>query len=112
MLYEYDPATESYSGQFLRRTVTYILFGGVYGLPKDCVIMSVAPFVAGGADPLEPDSMDPAYIGEAVEKALARLKAHVALAEAQSQEAWTKLMEVKKERDALARTLNERQKPH
>jgi hypothetical protein len=35
-------------------------------------------YVAIGADPLEPDSQDPAYIGEAVERAVAALRAQVA----------------------------------
>lgn len=41
MLNEYDPGTEKYTGEGLRRTVTYILFGGIYGLPEGYVVMAV-----------------------------------------------------------------------
>lgn len=42
-LREFDPATEKYSGDTAWRRVTYILYGGVYGLPSDYVVMSVVP---------------------------------------------------------------------
>ena len=42
-LREFDPSTEKYSGEELWVRVTYILFGGVYGLPRDYVVMSAVP---------------------------------------------------------------------
>lgn len=39
-LREYDPAIEKYTGRETRVIVTYILKGGIHGLPKEYVVMS------------------------------------------------------------------------
>jgi hypothetical protein len=42
-LREYDPAIEQYTGRETRIIVTYILHGGIHGLPKGYVVMSTKP---------------------------------------------------------------------
>jgi hypothetical protein len=41
MLREWDPDTKKYTGNFIKRDITYILKGGLFGLPDDLVIMSI-----------------------------------------------------------------------
>jgi len=39
LLQEYEPTTEVYSGRVIKVTVTYILFGGEWGLTEgDCIM--------------------------------------------------------------------------
>jgi hypothetical protein len=40
-LREWDPATQEYSGQKLRATVTHVLPGGQFGVEKGFVVLSV-----------------------------------------------------------------------
>jgi hypothetical protein len=62
-------------------------------------------YLALGVDPLEPDSMDPAYIGEAVEKAIAALRAQVERLEDEKAE-WIGTAEM--EQESRRRITNDR----
>jgi hypothetical protein len=42
VLREFDRETRLYSGRYMTATVTHILRGGVYGLPKNLCVMSMA----------------------------------------------------------------------
>lgn len=42
-LREWDPATESYSGDSLTADVTFLLPGGQFGLPPDLCVMAIRP---------------------------------------------------------------------
>jgi hypothetical protein len=42
-LREWDPDTKEYSGDTLDRVVTYLVHGPAWKLPRDMVVMSVAP---------------------------------------------------------------------
>lgn len=41
VLREYDPVKQEYTGRSVTRRVTYCLYGGVFDLPEDMVIMSI-----------------------------------------------------------------------
>ena len=43
VLYEFDPKTEKYTGNVIRRKVTYVLYGGRLGVPNDYCIMQLSP---------------------------------------------------------------------
>jgi len=38
---EYDPETEQYTGQQMARRVTYILYGGQFGIEEGYCVMSI-----------------------------------------------------------------------
>lgn len=40
-LKEFDPETKTFSGRWIIKRITYILFGPSYGLPDNMVIMSI-----------------------------------------------------------------------
>ncbi len=40
-LQEWDPATKTYTGREIFRTITYILGGGEFGIEKDYVVMGL-----------------------------------------------------------------------
>ena len=40
-LREYNPTTNTYSGRWVSRRVTYILHGGKFGIPDNLVIMAI-----------------------------------------------------------------------
>lgn len=48
-LREWDPATKTYSGHTMLRTVTYLTRGGEWGLPADLCVMSLGPASEHGA---------------------------------------------------------------
>lgn len=41
LLREFNPDTQAYSGRYILAKVTYILYGGSYGLPEPLCIMSI-----------------------------------------------------------------------
>lgn len=41
ILKEWNPDTEKYTGRELARVITFILFGGNFGIDKDHVVMSI-----------------------------------------------------------------------
>lgn len=49
ILREFDPATARYTGRTVRRKVTYMLPGGILGLPDDMWVMSIVPYPVGPA---------------------------------------------------------------
>ncbi len=40
-LKEYDPKTNSYSGRWVSKRITYMIRGGNYGLPENLVVMAI-----------------------------------------------------------------------
>jgi hypothetical protein len=40
-LKEYDPKTNSYSGRWVSKRITYMIHGGNYGLPENLVVMAI-----------------------------------------------------------------------
>lgn len=49
VLREWDPATQLYSGRWVRVEVTYITRGGEWDIPVGLVVMSIRMIVKGGA---------------------------------------------------------------
>lgn len=43
LLREWDPNTLLYTGREVRREVTYILYGGLFGIPPELCVMSIVP---------------------------------------------------------------------
>jgi hypothetical protein len=43
LLEEYDPVAKKLTGKHCRRTVTYVLEGGEFGLPHGYVCMAIVP---------------------------------------------------------------------
>lgn len=59
MLCEYCPETRSYSGESLRRKITYVLKGGQFGLEPDMCILGMAP-------PWQSATIEPPEVGARV----------------------------------------------
>ena len=43
ILYHFDPVTQRSSGEFLSFDITYIVRGGIFGIPEGYCIMSILP---------------------------------------------------------------------
>lgn len=43
-LQEYDPDTKLYTGNEVPVRVTYITYGGTFGLPENLAVMSIGPY--------------------------------------------------------------------
>lgn len=41
ILEEYDPETETYTGRIMKRTVSYTLLGGQFGIEEGYIVMSI-----------------------------------------------------------------------